>query len=743
MKIPFLSSSSEDSESDKSSESINIRNTNELSEKEKIEKGLEIGSTLSKAVRSNTVESEADVDDDSFFSEDFVDTSSFFEMERNGAPTITTKYDMEKQIPNDKKKYLTEIDRYWVNKPYSFVSIFHSKKENEVKYFAIEPYLNPIETEILDFLESKVRDNIKYTNSGEIAVDGTREDKEKVIEDVTNETLDKYFTGLTGILGRVASAMYNDSNDSIDLGSSEINSLTDKQINKFLYYIKRDFIGYGRIDPIKNDISVEDISCNGYNAPVFVYHTEHEQIITNISHGKDELDKFVINLAKRGGKSISKRTPQVDITLEDGSRGQLTYGNEVSSHGTNYTIRQFKDVPFTPVDLVSWNTFGLDQIAFLWLAIQNNKSMIIAGGTASGKTTTLNALSLFIPSSQKIVSIEDTREVELPQRNWVASITRPSFKQDGSGSVDEFDLLESALRQRPDYLIMGEVRGEEGRTLFQVMSTGHTTYSTFHADSVGEVLRRFTTEPISVSKSIFTSVDLVSIQTSTRVSGNKVRRNKTISEIVQYNSDDDNIIVQDIYKWQAETDSFLQTSGSNLIEEIKFDRGWDDSELTKELAERKVVLAYLIKNGFKTYREVASTLQAYMTDPTTVITLIAEDRLKSSLDNLEEIESIDIEIDEEINDLEVRPDPGKELLEKCDEILEENREWMDKYKGRDVSIEDAMPEVEEIFQEDIVQQNNELVIKQNEMEDNSEIMDEWAELEDSLENLDFDLDDQG
>jgi len=172
----------------------------------------------------------------------------------------------------------------------------------------------------------------------------------------------------------------------------------------------------------------------------------------------------------------------------------FTLGREVSDHGTNYTIRQFKDVPFTPIDLINWNTFNLDEMAFLWLCIENHKSLIFAGGTASGKTTSLNAISLFIPSNAKIVSIEDTREVELPQRNWVASVTRPSFGQDDTGDVDEFDLLEAALRQRPDYIVMGEIRGEEGRTLFQVMSTGHTTYTTFHADSVGEVIKRFTTE---------------------------------------------------------------------------------------------------------------------------------------------------------------------------------------------------------------------------------------------------------
>jgi len=170
----------------------------------------------------------------------------------------------------------------------------------------------------------------------------------------------------------------------------------------------------------------------------------------------------------------------------------------------------------------------------------------------------LNAVSLFIPSSAKIVSIEDTREVELPQRNWIASVTRPSFADDEQGDVDEFDLLEAALRQRPDYIVMGEIRGEEGRTLFQVMSTGHTTYTTFHADSVDRVLKRFTTDPINVSKTMFTALDLVSIQTQTRVQGRKVRRNKSLTEINHYEAEHDEINVQDVYQWQAETDEYLK-----------------------------------------------------------------------------------------------------------------------------------------------------------------------------------------
>lgn len=737
MKIPGLSSqksnNSETKEEDISSPSNNTSTfSKDLSEEEKLSAGIKNGLLLNQELQKNQIETDFEIDEDSFFSEDTVREDSFFRIEENGNSTTTTKYDMEKILSNSRKNHFKEIDRYWVNKPYAFVSIFHSQRENEVKYYVFEPYLTDVEKEILDFLESKVRDKIKYTQSDEIAVDGDKSDKEEVIERVTKQIMEEFKlntgSGLNGILAKIGNYIYKGGTAGVRFNSEKVDLLTEQQVEKFLYYIKRDFIGYGKIDPIKKDIAVEDISCNGYNSSVFVYHTEYEQIITNISHEKEELDKFVINLAKRGGKSISKRTPQVDITLDDGSRGQLTYGSEVSSHGTNYTIRQFKDVPFTPTDLISWNTFDLDQMAFLWLCIQNNKSMIIAGGTASGKTTTLNALSLFIPSSSKIVSIEDTREVELPQKNWVASITRPSFKRDGGGSVDEFDLLESALRQRPDYLIMGEVRGEEGRTLFQVMSTGHTTYSTFHADNVGQVLRRFTTDPINVSKSIFSSVDLVSIQTSTRVDGNKVRRCKTISEIVEYNSEDDNIIVQDIYEWIAEDDMFRQTSGSNLMDQIKFDRGWSESDLTKETAERKVVLAYLIKNEFKSYKQVAATLQAYMTDPATVITLIAEDRLKESLEDLSKIETIDFRMDETLEDLNVRPSPDEKLVKQCEQILEENEDWLSEYRNRDIFIDESQPDLTHIFESQEVKDKN--AIKTAEEEKTEFDRTEWDALED-------------
>jgi archaeal flagellar protein FlaI len=293
-------------------------------------------------------------------------------------------------------------------------------------------------------------------------------------------------------------------------------------------------------------------------------------------------------------------------------------------------------------------------MAFLWLAIENHKSLVFTGGTASGKTTSLNAVSLFIPSSAKIVSIEDTREVELPQRNWIASVTRPSF------TVNEFDLLEAALRQRPDYIVMGEIRGEEGRTLFQVMSTSQTTYTTFHADSVDEVLKRFTTDPINVSKTMFTALDLVSIQTQTRVQGRKVRRNKSLTEIN----------VQDVYQWQAETDEYLEMGDSNTLETIRFDRGWSQETLEAKLFERTVVLSYLIQNELNTCAEVAATVQAFINDSETILTLIANGRLKESLADLREMESVLIDVDPETEALVPRPDSTPETRRLSKMILE-------------------------------------------------------------------------
>ncbi|MBS3760153.1 MAG: type II/IV secretion system ATPase subunit [Halodesulfurarchaeum sp.] len=677
-------------------------------------------SVLEDLVDERTVEVQPELDEDAFFS-----TVS-------GATTVTNRYDLERAVTMEKKTHFLEEERYWVNKPYSFVVIFHSRKENEKKYYLVEPYETSVETDLRVFLSEKLRTAIKYAKE-EVAIGGSDKERRAVIEGETDRLLNRYdlydtstngelwtkirsrvATGESGgFLGGLAdrilppSGTAQDDSDSLAgiaarpepaIVAENDPKLTEYQVEKLRYRLSRDFTGYERIDGIKHDINIEDISCDGYESPVFVYHTDYEQIITNVMHGTEQLDDFVVKLAQRSGKGISKRQPQVDATLPDGSRAQLTLGTEVSDHGTNYTIRQFKDVPFTPVDLINWKTFSLEEMAFLWLCIENNKSLLFAGGTASGKTTSLNAVSLFIPSNAKIVSIEDTREVELPQRNWIASVTRPSFGQDEAGDIDEFDLLEGALRQRPDYIIMGEVRGEEGRTLFQVMSTGHTTYTTFHADNVSEVIKRFTTDPINVSKTLFTALDLVSIQSSTRIRGKKVRRSRNITEIRRYDTENDEINVNDVFQWRPETDSYRSTAESTTLEEIKFDRGWSEAELQEQLFKRRVILAYLIDRGLDTYTEVAATVQAYINDPETLLTIIANDELENALEDLREIESVLIDVDPETEEMVPRPDPDEAILETTEEILAEAEDelYPDYWGEKAETLVELLPGIESI-----------------------------------------------
>jgi flagellar protein FlaI len=635
-----------------------------------------------------------------------LDEDAFFTTPE-GATTTVNRYDLEKAVPHAKKSHFQEVERYWVNKPYTFIVIFHSEKENEKKYYVIEPYLNPIEEDLREFLSGKLKTAIKYS-SDEVVVEGDEEARADVIERETRTLLRRYGLQADGDDPNAGGGLLDTVKESIgvEVETEDVEGpqdpsgiqarpepavleedselLTGYQIEKILYLLKRDFIGYERIDGIKHDtVNVEDLGVDGYNMPVFVNHGSYEWMITNVYHGEEELDDFVVKMAQRSGKGISKRNPQVDATLPDGSRAQLTLGSEVSDHGTNYTIRQFKEVPLTPVDEINWKTLSLKETAFLWLCIENNKSMLIAGGTATGKTTLLNALSLFIPSNDKIVSIEDTREVELPQRNWIASVTRPSFGEGDSGDVDEFDLLEAALRQRPGYIVVGEVRGEEGQDLFQVMSTGHTSYGTFHADSVGEVIKRFTTDPINVSKTMFTALDLVAIQTRTRIGGNKVVRNKSLTEINHYDPENDEINVQDVYQWQAETDEFLKMGDSNTLETLMFDRGWSREEVEDELFKREIVLAHLIQNGLNTYTEVAATLQAFINDPESILALIANDELERSLEDLREMESVSIDIDPEKEEMVPRPDPDEEMLSQTHTILQEAEDLLAGYRGEE------------------------------------------------------------
>ena len=498
-----------------------------------------------------------------------------------------------------------EHERYWVNKPYAYVAILYSDTQNDYLYHVVEPSLGDYEQAVRKDLEERLRDVLMYEEIN------SEMDEEEILESKVKKIINDY-----GI------EVDNDS------------------MHKILYYLKRDYIYDGKIDPILRDPAIEDVSCDGDNVPIFVYHRDYRDLMSNVEFEKQELDSFVIKLAQKAGKHISVAEPLVDASMPDGSRIQMTLGTEVTDRGSTFTIRLFKDEPFTPIDLINFNTFSLEQMAYLWTCIENNKSLIFAGGTASGKTTSMNAVTLFIPPKSKVVSIEDTREVTLPHMNWIPSVTRDSFSDDGSGEVDMYELLRAALRQRPEYLVVGEVRGEEALTLFQAMSTGHTTYSTMHADSVDSAIHRLENPPISVPRSMLKALDIVSIQAQTFVGGERVRRNLKIVEIIGIDPKTRNIRTDDIFQWNAETDSFVRTGNSTALQDIKRARGWTDEELERELDKRRKVLRYMLDNDISDYQDVSKIIQSFIIDPDRVINQIEQGKI--DLEALEDLKTLNL-----------------------------------------------------------------------------------------------------
>ena len=235
---------------------------------------------------------------------------------------------------------------------------------------------------------------------------------------------------------------------------------------KVLYYIERQYLGYAELDPLMKDPNIEDISCDGAGVPIFLYHRIYGSLKSNVEFKDEEkLSDFVVNLAQKCGKHISIAEPMLDATMPDGSRIQMTLSKEVTTRGSTFTIRKFRSDPFTPVDMINFNTMSSEMMAYMWMIVENGTNALIAGGTASGKTSTLNALSLFIPHDSKIVSIEETREINLPHPNWIPGVARSGFGEIVAdrmvGEIDMYDLMKAALRQRPEYILVGDIRGKE------------------------------------------------------------------------------------------------------------------------------------------------------------------------------------------------------------------------------------------------------------------------------------------
>ncbi len=472
------------------------------------------------------------------------------------------------------------IETYPVNEPYAYTRMMYEPATREHCYHVIEPKLTEGEQNLLNELQDRLIETLDMDLKGV--------DRQGALQYLTNH-IDEF------------------------LRSHHVD-LTPVSKEKIMYYVTRNFLGYEEIDPIMHDINIEDISCDGPNIPIFIYHKKFGSVRSNVVfEDVDKLDSFIIKLAQISGRHISIADPLLDGTLSDGSRIQLTLGKEITTRGSTFTIRKFRESPFTPPELIESNTLSVEAIAYLWLAVENAKSIIFAGGTASGKTTTLNAISLFIPPETKIVSIEDTRELNLLHQNWIPGVVRETSGR--AGGIDMYDLLRSALRQRPEFLIVGEVRGEEAYVMFQAMATGHTTFSTMHADSLTSVVHRLENPPINIPRILIKSLDVVCINTQTYVSKQRVRRTKTLVEVIGMDQHTNELLTNEVFRWNHSDDTFKYSGSSHVLKRIMEERNWDNKEMGDELKRRQDILKWMVSRGIKDYKDVTEIVIRYYQEP--------------------------------------------------------------------------------------------------------------------------------
>ena len=401
--------------------------------------------------------------------------------------------------------------------------------------------------------------------------------------------------------------------------------------DNIFYYILQDFVGFGKIDIIMDDEGIEDIHCDGLNIPLFIHHRLFESIKTNVIFTDvEELDSFVIKLSQICGKQISVYEPIVDGKLGDGSRLQTTLGNTVTKYST-FTIRRFREDPLTPIDLIKNHTISLEMAAYFWMVIERGTNILFCGGTASGKTTALNAMSLFLPSTYKIVSIEDTREINLPHENWIAGTTRTGFASTEDfktgKDIDMFDLIRVALRQRPRVIIVGEVRGKEAYTLFQAMTTGHLSYSTIHAADMHSLIQRLESKPIDLPRALLTSLDLIVFLNNVTVNGEPVRRITDVVEVVKLDPGSNRLVTMTPFQWVSEKDDkFSNMGGSRILHDMKIEYAWSEKDLQKELQNRRDVLTWMINNNMRSYSDVGEIVADYKKDKAGLMKRVKEDK---------------------------------------------------------------------------------------------------------------------
>lgn len=423
-----------------------------------------------------------------------------------------------------------------------FIHILANTEDIRDYYIPIEPHLGGDSEALLDGIEERLADYVEELKD-------SQDSKQRM------ETIQNLMERII-VVGNAGPRKTGKDNGHGNKKAKTV--VSAMQYRGIRYLLRRKLEGMGVLEPMIRDNYIEDISCSGLGN-IFVEHRIFGGLKAAIGYEtNEELDKFVIQLAERIKHPVTFREPTVDATLPDGSRINIVYGTDVSKRGSNFTIRKFSPVPMSIIELIESNTLNYEMAAYLSIVIQEQMNVFVSGETASGKTTLMNALATFIPPSAKIVSIEDTPEVQVPHHNWIRGVTRESTKSSEASAVSMFDLLKAALRQRPNVIIIGEIRGQEGAIAFQAMQTGHACMSTFHAATVTKLIQRFTGNPINVPKTYMDNLNVVVTCQAVRLPDGKTgRRITSVNEIISYDSVADAFSFVETFVWNPVDDTFL------------------------------------------------------------------------------------------------------------------------------------------------------------------------------------------
>ncbi len=501
-------------------------------------------------------------------------------------------------IPHSERESDINV-KYALLEGFAYARIKWSMEKRKVIYSVVEPELSGRERQALAGIEAFLTESI------DVKLTSLRTEKEAI-----------------GYLVGKFEGAWRDTKPSISRTS----------LSKILYFIYRDFIGLNEIEAVMHDPYIEDISCTGAATPLFIVHRVFGSIETDIKFESEEvLANFIIKLSEKCGRYISYATPLFDGTLPDGSRVQASLAKDVTTRGPTFSIRKVRRNPFSPIDMLELKTSSPEMLAYLWYLVEHGASILICGGASSGKTTLLNALSMFIQRDKKIISIEDTREINIGHKNWIPAVTRTGFglAEEGGkryGEVDMFDLLKESFRMKPDYVLVGEIRGEEAYVMFQGIASGHASMGTMHAASVSDVIKRLSTPPIELSPYLIETLDAIVIIANARERGETARRVKSISEIMSIDPETKNAHTVTIFTWIPSEDEFRDSSvQSQALRRMAFDTGTPYSGILKDIAERKKVLEWMKRHRIVQYDEVTEIVNRYYSVREELMKLVRKD----------------------------------------------------------------------------------------------------------------------